>query len=187
MYRLENEHPGPIPNPFVSVKSKTDKHGIIINLEKVKAKLDTDQQENFDKRSPVHMYEMDNAGIPLLDFLESQHKLKSVCGCSDKLKCDIYTGLEIKYIIKLAELLGYLQEKYRFVHGDLSFNNVMVKDGNIMLIDVGNAFVKIGKKEMKCDTCYAPATRFNRRRDLFTFLTSLLNYSCLSEKLRDFV
>jgi glycosylphosphatidylinositol transamidase (GPIT) subunit GPI8 len=88
LYRLENEHPGPIPNPFVSVKSKTDKHGIKINLEKFKAKLDTDQQKNFYMDSRVNMYEMDNAGIPLLDFLESQHKLE--CGCGDKLKCDIY-------------------------------------------------------------------------------------------------
>ena len=187
LYRLANERPDPkFPNPFVSVKSKTDKDGPIkIDLKKFKDKLDEDQQTNFDTKSPVSMYEMGNAGMPILDFLESRHK--SVCKCDNKLKCDIYTNLEIEFIIKLAELLQDLQTKYKFVHGDLSSNNVMVKDGNIMFIDVGNAYVKIGDEEMKCDTCYAPVTCFNDRRDLFTFLTSLINYSCLSEKLTEFI
>ena len=135
------------PNPFVAIKNEYE--DVEIDLGKFKAKLDTDQQENFDTKSPVYMYEMDNAGIPLLDFLESQHKLK--CRCGDKLKCDIYTGLEIEFILKLAELLDYLQKKYKFVHGDLSYNNVMVsvtdQGYHLVLIDIGNAYACVKKDE----------------------------------------
>jgi hypothetical protein len=69
----------------------------------------------------------------------------------------------------------------------------MVKDGNIMLIDVGNAFVtiKINKEEiieMKCDTCLHPATYFNDRRDLFRFLLDLgFPNSKISIKLNEFI
>ena len=89
LHLSEEKSPNPhFPNPFVAIKSDSVDKPVTINLEKFKAKLGTKQQENFDTESLVYMYEMDNAGIPLLDFLESQHK--SVCGCGDKLKCDIY-------------------------------------------------------------------------------------------------
>ena len=179
-----SEEKSPYPNPFVAIKNVYK--DVQIDLTTFKDKLDEDQQTNFDTKSPVYMYEMDNAGMPILDFLESQHK--SVCNCDNKLKCDIYTNLEIKFIIKLAELLDYLQEKYKFVHGDLSYNNVMVDQSyHLVLIDIGNAYMEKDGKGYTCEMCSYGARRFNDRRDLFTFLTSLMNSTNFSKKLTNFI
>jgi hypothetical protein len=195
LFCLENERLGPgpsIPNPFVSVKS-VYKFTDTAKIMKLKDNLRKNQQKTFDTKSPVIGYEMDHAGVSMFDFLKYKHDEEYKCECGNILECDTYTNLEIAFIIKLAKLIDYLQEKYQFVHGDLSSGNVMVKDGNIMLIDVGNAFVtiKINKEEiieMKCDTCLYPATRFNDRRDLFRFLLDLgFPNSKISIKLNEFI
>ena len=171
------------PNPFVAIKNVYK--DVEIDLTTFKDKLYKDQQGNFDTVSPVIVYEMDNAGIPLLDYLESKHE--SVCKCGDKLKCDIYTRLEVDIILKLAKLLDYLQKKYKFVHGDLSYSNVMVSvTGDLVLIDIGSAYMIKDGKVYICETKYG-AKCFNDRRDLFTFLTSLMDSSNFSKKLTEFI
>ena len=185
LYCLEKKNLQRI-NPFVPVKSVFWGEFTQETLDRLKREIKDKGEEEYKEKNPIIVYEMDNAGIPLLDYLEIQHK-KS-CKCDNKLKCYTYTGLEIDIILKLATLLQGLQEN-QFVHGDLSFSNVMVKDGNIMLIDIGNAFIVIDEQEYICESWgdFGP-TCFNDRRDLFRFLTSLCSDpSYVSLKLSTFI
>ena len=67
--------------------------------------------------------------------------------------------LEEKYYLKAKKLIEAVEDRKTFVHGDCHFKNIMVQNGDLILIDMDT--LSVGHPIFELATLYAPYCAFN--------------------------
>ena len=67
--------------------------------------------------------------------------------------------LEDKYYLKAKKLIESVEDRKTFVHGDCHFKNIMVQNGELILIDMDT--LSVGHPIFELATLYAPYCAFN--------------------------
>lgn len=76
-------------------------------------------------------------------------------------------------LIKVCELLRFLQTTFSFMHGDLHGENVMMRGGDVFLIDFGMASAKFGRHPRTVTSERYEGISFHPHLDLLTLMTAL--------------
>ena len=87
-------------------------------------------------------------------------------------------------LAKVCRLLAILQDEFRFMHGDLHGENIMVKGTDVFLIDFGMASARFDRAPRMITNSRYDGVRFHPHLDLLTLLTALRDDLALSHHLQ---